>query len=157
MWWEICNCDKSPKHPFPPLQCPVLFGTRWKHVAFNLCSSYNYNRLVCVIYSLVRFSSDFMTTDEAAGTWHTTSPCYLIWSKERTVIIDMIQKCVGECNEGELLAPVTYPDNRAPFYTGASLRANGRVRKQGLDTFKGALSPNKKTAKQERNFHRQLW
>jgi hypothetical protein len=68
----------------------------------------------------------------------------------------MIQKCVEECNESKLLAPVTYPNKRAPVYTGASLRTNGRVRKQGLDNSKGALSPDKKTAKQEENFHRQL-
>jgi hypothetical protein len=57
--------------------------------------------------------------DEAAGPAHAGSRRRLIQSKERTVICDV--KCVEECYEGKLLAPVICPDKSASICTGASL------------------------------------
>jgi hypothetical protein len=79
-----------------------------------------------------------MTMDEDAGPSHAGSPCHLIRSKERTVICNVIQKCVEGSHEGKLLAQVTYQNKRATIYTGASLRT-GRIRKQRLDNLEGAL------------------
>jgi hypothetical protein len=53
--------------------------------------------------------------DEATGPSYAGSRRHLLRSKQRTLISSVIQKCVGECIEGKLLAPVTYPIKGLPF------------------------------------------